>query len=401
MKTMTTRKIMGITAVLALGVGIPFAGFGAGVATPQATSPAAYVKDYLAKYTSSTSSQTTASTIFDNGKVGISTTTPDVLLTVKAPSGTGGLPAVSGSAQSFGLGRFRAGNGVIDLGIHTNGNGWIQNTDATKLSVNYNLLLQPNGGNVGIGTTNPGSKLVVVADGVPGGGNDIVHEVHQESSDWGPIFQVISRGTAAIPKNSVYGDPMGGFAQVPFVGGKYVNSSWIKPFYTGDGTTNLSNMLFGTSGKDQMILTSGGYVGIGTSTPSQKLHVVGKAIADDYLFNSDSRLKADIAPLENAADGIACLDGVTYRWADPKRDQNLQVGLIAQDVEACYPELVETDANGNKSVSYARLVAPLIEAVKDQQQVSRELKTELTRTQAALAATNARLARIEASLRSR
>lgn len=39
--------------------------------------------------------------------------------------------------------------------------------------------------------------------------------------------------------------------------------------------------------------------------------------------------------------------------------------VLAQEVEKVFPELVQTDAQGYKSVAYGNLVAPLIEAVKE------------------------------------
>ncbi|HEU5114493.1 MAG TPA: hypothetical protein VFT82_01865, partial [Candidatus Paceibacterota bacterium] len=58
-------------------------------------------------------------------------------------------------------------------------------------------------------------------------------------------------------------------------------------------------------------------------------------------------------------------------------------GLIAQDVEKVYPELVNTNKQtGLKSVEYANLVGPLIEAVKEQQKEIDTLKAEVAALQA-------------------
>ena len=46
----------------------------------------------------------------------------------------------------------------------------------------------------------------------------------------------------------------------------------------------------------------------------------------------------------------------------------MQIGLIAQELEKVYPELVDTDSQGFKSVQYSKLVAILIEGMKEQQQ---------------------------------
>ena len=68
---------------------------------------------------------------------------------------------------------------------------------------------------------------------------------------------------------------------------------------------------------------------------------------------------------------------MTYSWKDPNASKKRQMGLIAQDVEKQFPELVATDENGMKSVAYSNLVAPLVEAVKEQQKEIEKLKEEV------------------------
>ena len=51
-----------------------------------------------------------------------------------------------------------------------------------------------------------------------------------------------------------------------------------------------------------------------------------------------------------------------------------QIGVIAQEVEEILPEAVTTGPNGVKAVNYESLVAPLIEAIKEQQKEIAELK---------------------------
>jgi endosialidase-like protein len=80
--------------------------------------------------------------------------------------GAVGLPATSGTAQT-GIARFSqsGGVGVVDFGFGGGaGFGWIQAVDSTNLATNFGLLLNPNGGNVGIGTTAPDQKLSVQGD---------------------------------------------------------------------------------------------------------------------------------------------------------------------------------------------------------------------------------------------
>jgi len=86
---------------------------------------------------------------------------------------------------------------------------------------------------------------------------------------------------------------------------------------------------------------------------------------------SDRRVKDNIVPIDGALDKVCNMKGVEYTKVD---SDTKEIGLIAQDVEEILPEVVSTDAEGMKSVSYARLVAVLIEAVKEQQQQINELK---------------------------
>ena len=66
------------------------------------------------------------------------------------------------------------------------------------------------------------------------------------------------------------------------------------------------------------------------------------------------------------------INGVSYYWKTqnfPEKgfEDKKQIGVIAQELEAVYPELVITDADGYKTVDYPKLTAVLIEAVKAQQ----------------------------------
>ena len=104
--------------------------------------------------------------ILANGNVGIGETSPDAKLHVM---GTTGLPATSGTAFT-GTMRLQVAGGygtVMDFGAvgPSTGTQWIQVTDASNQALHYPLLLQPNGGYVGIGTTTPTGNLTVEASG--------------------------------------------------------------------------------------------------------------------------------------------------------------------------------------------------------------------------------------------
>lgn len=103
-----------------------------------------------------------------------------------------------------------------------------------------------------------------------------------------------------------------------------------------------------------------------TFNPSTKV-----VSATDFSATSDAKFKDVIGKVDQAILKIEQLRGVEFKWnqlaKDEKisTDERLQVGLIAQEIEKLYPSLVDTSENGNKSVSYGRVVAILIEAVKE------------------------------------
>ena len=103
--------------------------------------------------------------------------------------------------------------------------------------------------------------------------------------------------------------------------------------------------------------------------------------------SSDIRWKKDIQPLQSSLEKVSSLQGVTYEW---KMDEfpNLgltkgrQIGLIAQDVEKELPELVSQDKDGYKAVSYTKLTAVLVEAVKELKTQNQAQKEALKKQQA-------------------
>ena len=83
---------------------------------------------------------------------------------------------------------------------------------------------------------------------------------------------------------------------------------------------------------------------------------------------------------ETATEKLSQLRGVTWEWReDAPEDARKQpgMGVIAQEVEKVFPELVTTDEQGLKKVEYEGLIAPLIEAVKELDDRVRTLEAEI------------------------
>ncbi len=110
----------------------------------------------------------------------------------------------------------------------------------------------------------------------------------------------------------------------------------------------------------------------------------GEVTATTLTQSSDKRFKKDLNQLEGVLSKISGLNGYTYFWnrtANEEKgikDESQQIGLIAQEVEKVFPQLVKTDDEGFKSVNYAQMTAVLIEAVKELNAKVETLESENT-----------------------
>jgi hypothetical protein len=89
-------------------------------------------------------------------------------------------------------------------------------------------------------------------------------------------------------------------------------------------------------------------------------------------------------------DKLSKIRGVTWTWneqAGPlgKVPGSADAGVIAQEVEAVYPELVETSPEGYKRVNYTGLVGVVIEAVKELKAKNEALEKRVAELEKALA----------------
>lgn len=153
---------------------------------------------------------------------------------------------------------------------------------------------------------------------------------------------------------------------------KSSGGSWLG-LLSGSGTTNYLPKLTAarTIGTSQ-IFDNGTNVGVGTASPSQKLHVNGTVQATAFVYSSDERLKQDITSLEGMHTLLA-IDPKRFVWKGGGSD----IGVIAQEVQKAFPEFVHSNSAGELSVDYAKLVVPLIGVVREQQKEIELLKARL------------------------
>lgn len=127
---------------------------------------------------------------------------------------------------------------------------------------------------------------------------------------------------------------------------------------------------------DSNISDDGSTISLGSNVA-----ITGTLTATDDItafYSSDERLKENIVQIPNPIDKVKQIKGVEFDWNN-KQDvyEGHDVGVIAQDIEKVLPELVITRDNGYKAVKYEKIIALLIEAVKDQQSQIDELKSKL------------------------
>jgi hypothetical protein len=118
-------------------------------------------------------------------------------------------------------------------------------------------------------------------------------------------------------------------------------------------------------------------VGMDASGTSGRIDASNDIVA---FSTSDIRWKTNIKPIENPIEKIKQISGNTFEWIEDSKfhgNTGKDVGVIAQEIEAILPEIVTTRDTGMKAVKYEKLVALLIEAVKEQQKQIDELKAKL------------------------
>ena len=122
---------------------------------------------------------------------------------------------------------------------------------------------------------------------------------------------------------------------------------------TGGGTS--ANVQFGSLG-----------IGMVASGTTGRIDATNDIVA---YSSSDRRFKENITPIENALDKINQIGGYQFDWKEENKVEHgyegHDLGVIAQEIEAIAPELVQTRENGYKAVKYDKLVSVLIEAIKE------------------------------------
>ena len=348
------------------------------------------------------------SDIFNNnaGYVGIGTNKPVSLLTLKTPLYERGITHIRDSSFENGLDSIVFAESIdyttASIGTTTN-----HQLNLTTNGINRIQILPTGEVNVSdVGTTNFAKLNVVTGNNSYGisqigdGGNILSTRIGGVSAGIGTFSNTAMRlfcnSLSAVYIAAANGNVgLGTVSPVDKL--TVVSTSGQYGITHTDGNVSVSTLTTGNQGyigtksnhpfgiyagfNIGLWVATNGNVGIGTSTPTQKLEVNGAVCASGFIACSDIRYKTNLLPVSNVLSSLLALNPIYYNWRkDFKGYTNQrQIGFSAQEVEKLYPEMVQTDANGYKAIDYGRLTPVLVEAVKEQQKEINELKARMER----------------------
>lgn len=295
---------------------------------------------------------------------------------------SGGSPATSGTTDANQVFAVNYASVQTSFGAYANGNAWIQQRAGGNFAVNYDLVLQPNGGNLGIGVAAPARKLDVAGGRVGFTPNSEPYAVllrYNTSTNgvWigspaanafgvfneggGEYMRVDGSGNLLVGKTSASSTTQG--VQLAPAGGVsiFTRNGGAGCVFVGNSNQNVVEFNYSS--------TTVGSISIGPSSTA-------------FNTSSDYRLKNTIAPMTGALTKVALLKPVTYKWNADNSDGQ---GFIAHELAEVVPDAVTgakdaVDADGKpvyQGIDTSFLVATLTAAIQEQQAMIEQLKADV------------------------
>ena len=205
-------------------------------------------------------------------------------------------------------------------------------------------------------TTVPAAGIVATAGiqsyTLPAGSYSYTATIENDSNDWCDVT-IVNNATNAVISTIVAAanDPPWGQR------GPFSNS------FVLSAQTNISIRF----SNGYYMYSTGVYMTmVGTVAASNPVYtdMYAAVLADAFKCTSDRTLKKNIVTLDGALDKLDDLKGIYHGWIQQEHSKR-EVGVIAQDVQKVYPELVVKCGNGYLSVDYPKFTAVLLQSVKE------------------------------------
>jgi hypothetical protein len=192
----------------------------------------------------------------------------------------------------------------------------------------------------------PGPGDINATGFVRGIGAGFVGSVSGGSGNFGPLNASIGTFTGDVTSSG-----NGNFLGLVNAAG----ATFTGPLRADSGTFTLDIIARNGTFSGDIIARNGTFSGA--------LFATGNVTGADVIATSDVRTKNSIETVESALDKVMKMRGVFFeRNIEPGERR---VGVIAQEIEKVLPEVVYTDSDGMKSVSYGSIIGVLIEAIKE------------------------------------
>lgn len=201
---------------------------------------------------------------------------------------------------------------------------------------------------------------------------NVTNATGSESADL--IFQTKSGSIAMTTKMTI-----GSTGDVSILSGSLITSAVTSSFFrSGSNLINLSN----ASGITISTVATGSVTinpGLtGTVNITSPLIVTGSILSlDNITAYSDESVKSNVVNIPNALNKVLEMRGVTYTRTDLQDTERIHAGVIAQELERQFPEVVYELPNGKKTVAYGNITSILIEAIKEQQKQIDDLRKQI------------------------
>lgn len=213
------------------------------------------------------------------------------------------------------------------------------------------------------------------------------HLMRCDGANWRQYLSILADGSVGIGESSIPGRPLHLLSATDNPSALTILSADLAKTGIGINLGSVSNLSLarivsyrsasssldsslrfstrvGGATAERMRIHENGFVGIGDAAPNVALDVNGDIEFTGTLADmSDRRLKSDITPLSGQLEKVMQLQPVSFVMKDDPK-QRVELGLIAQDVEPEFPELVGGSGDV-KSLNYLGLIAPLVGAVQE------------------------------------